>query len=150
MDHREKILEAHGLKKTSPRIEILGVFLKYDTALTHNTLEKELGQEFDRVTIYRTLNAFEEKGLIHKIIAPTGEAKYALCAPGCNERNHQDRHVHFSCRNCHNIYCLNEIEVPELKLPKGFQFSSFSFMAEGLCKNCLSKTGTGLRRKKQL
>jgi Fur family ferric uptake transcriptional regulator len=30
-------------------------------------IEKEVGDKYDRVTIYRTLQTFEEKGIIHTI-----------------------------------------------------------------------------------
>ena len=141
MNHIDSILKDHGLKKTVPRAEILNVFMKNTKAISHNDLEKELGRDFDRVTIYRTLSSFEEKGLVHKIMPPTGVATYAMCSSHCNSRTHQDTHLHFSCNNCSSVYCLNEVEIPQLKLPKGFQFTSFSFMVEGVCKNCLSKPG---------
>ena len=33
----------------------------------------------DRITIYRTLKTFEEKGIVHGIEEGTTEVKYALC-----------------------------------------------------------------------
>lgn len=144
----ETKLEKHGLAKTSQRIEVLRVFMSHPAAISHNNLEKELGKRFDRTTIYRILNTFQEKGLIHKIISPSGEACYALCSSHCNSHNHKDTHVHFSCNNCGNIYCLNETETPQLKLPKGFEFSSFNFMAEGLCKSCRLKSDTVIKLNK--
>lgn len=148
MHFTESLLETHGLKKTSTRIDILKVFMENNTAITHNDIEVALGKSFDRVTIYRTLSAFEEKGLVHKIMPPSGEAKYALCSTECNEHHHQDTHAHFSCNNCGSVYCLNEVEIPEIKLPKGFQFSSFTFMAEGICKNCLAKAELVIKKKR--
>ena len=142
------LLEEHGLAKTSQRMEVLKVFIKNPAAITHNNLERELGKDFDRSTIYRILNSFQEKGLIHKIMSPSGEARYAMCSSHCDAHTHQDTHVHFSCNNCENVYCLNEVEVPQLKLPKGFQFSSFNYMAEGLCENCLPKAAVGKSFKK--
>lgn len=144
----EELLEAHGLKKTAPRIDILNVFMKKHMAITHNDIETALGKDFDRVTIYRTLNAFEEKGVVHKIMPPSGEAKYALCSSDCSEHAHQDSHAHFSCNNCGSVYCLNEVQIPEVKLPKGFQFSSFTFMAEGVCKNCMAKAELVIKKKR--
>ncbi len=141
------LLDDHGLKKTLPRTEILNVFLKNTKAISHNHIEKKLGKDFDRVTIYRTLNSFEEKGLIHKVMTPSGEACYALCSTHCPEHNHQDNHVHFSCANCESVYCLTDVAIPTLKVPSGFQFKSFSLMVEGLCRNCFTKTRAMIKKK---
>ena len=64
----ENILSEHGLRNTEARHGVLDVFKKYDYALSHSDLEKELQKYFDRVTIYRTIHAFLDKGIIHKVI----------------------------------------------------------------------------------
>ena len=143
----EDLLESHGLKKTSPRMDILNVFMKKHMAITHNDIEEALGKDFDRVTIYRTLNAFEEKGLVHKIMPSSGEAKYALCSSDCQDGEHHDTHAHFNCNNCGSIYCLNEVQIPVIKLPKGFQFTSYTFIAEGTCNKCMAKTELIIKEK---
>lgn len=148
MDPIATLLQEHGLAKTAPRLKILKTFMKFPTAITHNDLERELGKNFDRVTIYRTLISFEEKGLIHKIMAPSGEARYAMCSTHCDEHTHNDDHIHFSCNNCGSVYCLTDVVIPDLRLPKGFQFTALNFIIEGVCKNCLVKTGTAVKKKK--
>ena len=55
---------------------------------------------FDRVTLYRTIKQFEEKGLIHEVIDTKGQAKYALCVTECTTHEHHDDHLHFHCSQC--------------------------------------------------
>ena len=63
----DDILKSNQLSVTSGRRKILELFLHQDGALSHNDIEKKAGEKFDRVTVYRTLQAFLEKGLIHSI-----------------------------------------------------------------------------------
>ena len=61
MKHSEaitKLLKEHRLKRTSTRSEILNLYYDNKHALTHKDIELELSEQFDRVTIYRTLKCF--------------------------------------------------------------------------------------------
>ena len=60
------ILHRRQLSSTESRRKILTLFLNSDDALTHGDIEKEVGSKYDRVTIYRTLQTFEEKGIIQE------------------------------------------------------------------------------------
>ncbi|HLG41131.1 MAG TPA: transcriptional repressor, partial [Chitinophagaceae bacterium] len=61
------ILKRNNLSLTGSREKILSLFLKQEGALAHGDIEKKAGEKFDRVTVYRTLQAFLEKGIIHAI-----------------------------------------------------------------------------------
>src|SRR5947209_20360830 len=98
MDRKiEDILKRNQLSVTSGRKKILELFLIQDGALAHSDIEKRAGEKFDRVTIYRTLQAFLEKGLIHSIPTADNSIRYALCRDNCSEGHHHDDHVHFVC-----------------------------------------------------
>src|ERR1700743_3160803 len=73
-----------GLKKNLER------FLQPDGALSHSDIEKKAGTPFDRVTVYRTLQAFLEKGLIHSIPTSDNSIRYALCKDDCSGGHHHD------------------------------------------------------------
>ncbi|HEY0039949.1 MAG TPA: hypothetical protein VGB71_04750, partial [Flavisolibacter sp.] len=49
------ILHRRQLSSTESRRKILTLFLNTEDALTHGDIEKEVGDKYDRVTIYRTL-----------------------------------------------------------------------------------------------
>ena len=75
----------------------------------------ELENDFpksDRITIYRTLKTFEQKGIVHSINNGTGEVKYALCDEYCTAVAHTDQHPHFQCERCEKITCIDRKELP--------------------------------------
>jgi Fur family ferric uptake transcriptional regulator len=121
---------------TDSRVQILGLFYKQEGALAHADIEKRTSDKIDRVTIYRTLQTFEEKGLIHSIPTADNSVKYALCKEQCEEGHHHDNHVHFICDVCGKTICLDDVLVPEVKLPKGFQPHQSNMVVTGVCGDC--------------
>lgn len=109
-----------------------------NTATSQPDLESVMN-DIDRVTLYRILNVFEEKGIIHKVFDLNGTANYAVCISDCQENHHHDEHLHFNCTECKNVYCLNELNLPRLTLPAGFEAQAFTLYASGLCPKCSKK-----------
>src|ERR1700733_14558047 len=93
----EEILKSSQLSITTGRTRILEYFINNHGALSHHDIEKKAGSNFDRVTIYRTLQTFLEKGIIHSIATNESGVSYALCGNHCSEGRHHDDHVHFVC-----------------------------------------------------
>src|ERR1700682_5066113 len=108
----DDILKRHQLSVTDSRKQILSLFLKHPGAFSHGDIEKKVGQEFDRVTIYRTLQTFLDKGIIHNIPTADNFVQYALCRDNCSAGHHEDHHVHFVCDVCGNTICLDDVTVP--------------------------------------
>ncbi|MBK1441753.1 transcriptional repressor [Parapedobacter sp. ISTM3] len=133
-----RLLRQNKLKVTQPRLSVLQIVSDKDTAISQPELEKLLGDAVDRVTLYRVLATFEEKGILHKIFDLHGTATYALCSTDCDEHHHHDEHVHFICSACNSIYCLDEIKLPKISLPEGYQLTSVGINAVGLCAQCKS------------
>lgn len=136
MEITEKILKHHDLRITQIRMDILQHFQKNKNALSHADLEGSFNTKFDRVTIYRTLTSFMEKGLLHKISDDSGIAKYALCHHEGIDHSHNDDHVHFKCRKCEKIECMHSIEIPKLHLPKKYKVENANLLIEGICAGC--------------
>ncbi|MDP4262706.1 MAG: transcriptional repressor [Bacteroidota bacterium] len=130
------ILKKNKLSVTGSREKILSLFLNHEGALSHGDIEKKAGEKFDRVTVYRTLQTFLEKGIIHAIPTADNSIRYALCKDDCTEGHHHDHHIHFLCMHCHNTYCLDDIVTPEIKLPDGYVADQIDVLVEGVCKNC--------------
>ena len=130
------ILKKNKLSVTASREKILNLFLEQTGALAHGDIEKRAGEKFDRVTVYRTLQTFVEKGIIHTIPTADNSIRYALCKDDCAEGHHHDHHVHFVCSNCNNTYCLDNVVTPEIKLPQGYAARQIEVVVEGVCKNC--------------
>ena len=134
----KEILKRNQLSVTASRERILHLFLEGTGALAHGDIEKKAGSKFDRVTVYRTLQTFVEKGIIHAIPTADNSIRYALCKDNCEEGHHHDHHIHFVCTNCKNTYCLDDIVTPDIKLPAGYSSSHIEVLAEGICINCSS------------
>jgi len=130
-------LSSSGLKKTEIRIQLLSFLLDRKNAISQPELEKMFKSISDRVTIYRALSAFEEKGIVHKIMDSHGTARYAVCNESkCNDHQHSDEHIHFHCTSCDEITCLDELIVPEFKIPKTYSIQKINLNIEGICVSC--------------
>lgn len=132
----KEILKKNKLSITASREKILNLFLEQTGALAHGDIEKRAGEKFDRVTVYRTLQAFVEKGIIHTIPTADNSIRYALCKDDCEEGHHHDHHIHFVCTLCNNTYCLDDVATPAVKLPKGYSAKQIEVVVQGICKNC--------------
>ena len=132
----EELLKKNQLSITGGRRKILELFLQHDGALSHSDIEKKAGEKFDRVTVYRTLQAFLEKGLIHSIPTSDNSIRYALCKDDCSGGLHRDDHVHFICNTCGNTVCLEDVTVPAIKLPRGYITEQVEMLVSGVCKSC--------------
>lgn len=133
----DEVLRRSQLSVTDSRKKILELFHGNSGALAHSDIEKKTGEKFDRVTIYRTLQTFVEKGIIHTIPTADNSVLYALCKDDCSTSgNHHDNHVHFVCDKCNTTYCLDSVVTPEVKLPAGFKPKAMDVVVTGICKNC--------------
>ena len=130
------LLHAHGLKKTPIRTEMLELFLEHDFALSASDIVAKMTARHDRVTIYRGLNSFEEHGILHRASEDGQGVKYAMCSQHCPDEPHTDKHAHFVCDECHQTYCLEEVEVPKVKLSDQFSVHGFQYTISGICKSC--------------
>ena len=130
------ILKRNNLSVTGSREKILSLFLQQQGALAHGDIERRAGEKFDRVTVYRTLQTFVEKGIIHAIPTADNSIRYALCRDHCTEGHHHDHHIHFVCSRCGNTYCLDDVVTPDVKLPSGYVTSHIEVVVDGVCKSC--------------
>lgn len=133
-----EILRRKHLSITDSRKKILSLFLNSKDALTHGDIESKAGEKFDRVTVYRTLQTFVEKGIVHTIPTSDNSIRYALCKD-CEEGHHHDNHVHFICGNCNKTFCLDEVVSPNIELPHGFIADNVQVVINGVCEECGEK-----------
>lgn len=131
----EEILRRNHLSVTDSRKKILHFFLAHQGALAHGDIERRTGEKFDRVTVYRTLQTFVEKGIIHTIPTTDNSVRYALCKD-CSEGHHHDNHVHFICLQCGSTSCLDDVLIPEVRLQKGYSVDTIEVVVKGVCKDC--------------
>lgn len=132
------ILKRHNLSNTDSRRAILEIFLQSENALAHHDIERQTGERFDRVTVYRTLQTFIDKGIVHTIPTADNAIRYALCREECSEGHHHDNHIHFICEECGKTTCLDETAIPSIRLPKGYYTTQVNVVVNGICKECKS------------
>ena len=128
------MLKKAKLYCTDVRIAILKVLKKTEKPLSHEQIALQLGKEnFDKVTIYRTLESLLKVGLVHKAFIEKRARHYEL-AHNCTE---SQCHPHFTCTSCGSTHCLMGISLPMAKSPyKGFVIQRQQVRLEGLCPAC--------------
>ena len=135
MSYSENILKKHNLRITQFRLDVIAIFTNAGHAMSSADIEQKL-KDADRITLYRTLKSFEDKGIIHKAIDGTLTQKFALCDAHCDEHNHHDEHVHFHCLKCENTFCVDHVFVPKITLPSGFKVQQTDMIVSGVCEKC--------------
>jgi Fur family ferric uptake transcriptional regulator len=66
----------------------------------------------DRVTVYRTLNTFVEKGLAHKVDPGDRVFRFSLTDHArCADHKHDHEHPHLICDSCGSVRCMPDAQV---------------------------------------
>jgi len=131
-----ELLQAHGFRKTTIRMEILDIFMNHVFALSANDIIARLKVSNDRATVYRALSSFEEHGIIHKAAEYGQGVKYALCSFNDFNETIDNQHAHFICDKCQKTYCLKEIVIPEIQVSKEYSVNRVNYTLYGTCKEC--------------
>jgi Fe2+ or Zn2+ uptake regulation protein len=135
MEQFKDLLKTNGLKPTYQRLRILKYM--YDHEKCHPTAEmiyEALASEIPTIsvtTVYNTLNAFLEKGLVSAETITGKEIRYdLLTAP----------HHHFLCKECGEIIDI-DIRCPfvdrEIEYVNGHKITAVHGYFIGICKRCL-------------
>lgn len=130
----EHKLTGNDIKPTAMRLLVLKFFTEQNRAVSLADIEKVL-ESADKSTLFRTLKTFENNKIIHSIEDGSGHLKYALCLEGCS-CSPVDLHYHFHCNMCKETFCLTELNVPTIELPKDFEMQQANLVIKGICANC--------------
>jgi len=130
MDPSHTLRQA-GLRSTPARVSVLSCVESLGRPATHAELSECL--DLDRVTLYRTLDALAEAGLVHRVLGVDGVWRH--CAQpqteGC-----PGNHAHFQCTACGAMVCLLDQPMPRVEVPTGDTVAARSLLAWGLCAHC--------------
>ena len=129
-----KLLEEHHIKPTANRIVVVKALESSMQPQSLAELERKIST-IDKSNIFRALNLFRERHLIHAIEGNSDGTRYELCHSHSHEHD-DDQHPHFYCEQCQQTYCLDYTEVPEVRLPEGFEATSSNLMIKGICPHC--------------
>lgn len=131
----QKLLQKNT-NPTSMRILVYDFLEQQEIAMSLSEIESHF-YKADRVTIYRTLKTFEEKGIVHSI-HENNTTKYILCHDGCNEQTHKDWHLHFYCKICKQTTCKEDFVIPQNKT-RNYRIDEIKLVGKGICENCLKE-----------
>lgn len=136
----KELLKRYDLKVTPVRLQVLQALIRSDVALSHADITDALGDgNLDKVTLYRTLNAFTEKGIVHKVATEDRNWLYAIMMENDTKPVSDHAHAHFICDRCEKIFCFplgasaNE-SVNSIK--EGFIVREKEVRLHGLCPTC--------------
>ncbi|WP_163518184.1 Fur family transcriptional regulator [Gelidibacter japonicus] len=140
MEKIVQLLESKGIRPTAMRLMTYKRLAELEVAISLGDLEKDF-KVSERSTLFRTMKAFEEKGIVHQIEDGTGVIKYALCEENCECEVGNDLHLHFHCNNCNETVCLTEHKIPHISLPDGYITEDINLVVKGICEKCSDNLG---------
>lgn len=129
-----KLLKEHEVRPTANRILIVKNLAGAGHPVSMTDLEHRL-HTIDKSVIFRTLTLFKQHHVVHAMEMGNGDTFYELCNSHDEELD-DDIHVHFFCESCNQTFCLNDIPVPRVKLPEGFEPVALNYIVKGLCPKC--------------
>lgn len=133
------LLKKSGLRTTAVREAVIKLLIRHEGPLTHQEIiEAKSVAEFDRVTIYRTLDSLHKATLLHKVLGEDNVWRFCLHHDELDKKC-GGNHIHFLCRECKKMSCLKEQPLPWIAAPKGARIESKQLVVQGLCAKCLSK-----------
>jgi Fur family transcriptional regulator, ferric uptake regulator len=130
------LLKDFKLNHTKIREEILAAFLTQSEPLSASEIKELISKNCDRVTLYRNLKIFTDKGILHQIFINNQETKYVLVTNQSQTKKHYHDHIHFKCVKCELLKCLTDQRIIIDDLPDGFKMTDANFIVFGICKNC--------------
>ncbi len=129
------ILKGKGLKKSAQRVAVINILQKSMTPMTEDEIKTEMGEMYDRVTFYRTMQALCSAEIVHRIVIDNTTLEYALNTAEKGNRSH----VHFFCISCHSAICLKDVPVYTYNLPANYQQKDCEVLIKGICPACAKK-----------
>lgn len=130
-------LRSAGLRRTPARLAVFGRIEALARPLSHADIQAlpDLAG-LDDITLYRTLGALVEAGLVHRVHGVDGVWRY--CAhpqgrPGC-----PGNHAHFLCVTCGGMACLVDQPMPRVAVPEGSEVHGRHFLIHGRCAACVT------------
>jgi len=105
----ENFLNRKGVKPTSNRILVAKELMKVSHPLSLADLEILLDFSMEKASIFRVLELFSEKEIVHVIEDGSRSFKYELCN-GNTHHTISDQHVHFYCERCKQTYCFPDFD----------------------------------------
>lgn len=129
-----EMIHKGGLRPSVQRIAVLSFVANTKLHPTADEIYGVLSDRFpslSRTTVYNSLHALVDAGLIRELEIESGNRHYDL-AP-------QLPHSHFVCRMCGKIIDMSMPSGVSEMITPGFQIDSIDVYFKGICPECLNK-----------
>lgn len=133
-DTAATILSQAGLRRTPGRIAMINLLLSSPHPLSQQEIAGRLKEvRINGVSIYRSLHAFLQCGIVHRVESGDRTWRFAIC--GCGSRSHC--HPHFVCSRCGKVECLSGFKMPAAEgLQPGYVVEEQEVYLRGRCAGC--------------
>jgi len=128
----EKLLKQHKLSVTQHRKTILKTLAGINHPVTIDELSKKIQTGMNQTTLYRSLRALVDVGLIYQTDFHEGVSYY--------EFQGEHHHHHITCTKCKNRESVDlcfQKDIAKIADKKSFTITNHIFELFGVCKNCL-------------
>jgi Fur family transcriptional regulator, ferric uptake regulator len=126
-------MKEKAMRVTSPRLAMLKVLAAAKHPLSAEQVHEAAGDDkLDLVTIYRSLGAMDDAGIVQRHPLERGRSLYALVSPG-------HHHHHVICRRCGRIDRLPGCDTSRLEAAartKGYAELTHIMEIYGICPAC--------------
>ena len=125
-------LQQHGLRVTPQRVAVYEYLLTHPIHPSAETIYEAVVKQyphFSRTTIYNSLHALEEAGLLQVIAVKTGENRFdGNPAP----------HGHFRCTKCERVldFPLTEAQIRAITPDEMAEVQLDTVLFSGICQDC--------------
>ena len=98
-EHLKSLLNERGMRCTTPRLQVVRILHQDGGHLTPDEISSRLDAQDGKhapnlATVYRTLKALQDLGVVHPVAFPGNAVLFGLCDPP---------HHHAICIRCHRI-----------------------------------------------
>lgn len=124
-----KLFKKHSFRATPQRIAIYKYLVENRTHPDADEIYKSVIKahpSFSKTTVYNSLQALEDEGLITKINIDSARIRYDACT---------ELHGHFICDKCKKIYDF-DVESIACNLPNSFSTNERNVYYSGICPEC--------------
>jgi Fur family transcriptional regulator, ferric uptake regulator len=135
----DALLRKSGLRRTPVRVGVMEVLTRSGRPMSVPQILGKLRGSVDTVTVYRTLNTFARKKLVHRVRGEDRSWLYA--ASDVIDARPQHLHPHFVCDACGKVECLGGAQIPRslvasLGVSPGYDVSYPEVVLHGTCPRC--------------
>lgn len=135
------LLRGAALRRTPVRVAVLDVLSVGGSPMGVPQILAKLPGHTDAVTVYRTLNTFTRKKLVHRVRGEDRTWRYALSSPRPLPEDRPHPHPHFVCEACGAVECMEEAELPRnfirsLRVDAQYEVHYSEVLLHGVCPRC--------------